>query len=55
MSDGEAVVIAVFRGDRTHLPRPDLRLQAGDRLLVIVTSERWENLAGRLEPLGEKA
>jgi len=54
LPDGAAVVIAVFRGEKTHLPRRDLVLQTGDRLLVIVSPNRWSDLRERLVPLGEK-
>jgi Trk K+ transport system NAD-binding subunit len=55
MQEGGDAVIAVFRGERTHLPRPDLRLQTGDRMLVIVAPERWDDLRRRLVPIGRKA
>ena len=38
----EIDLVAVFRDDKLLFPNPNLRLQSDDRLLLIVTSEAWE-------------
>ena len=44
-------VVAVFRDGHTHLPEPDLELKAGDRLLVIATSQDWSLQQRHFTPL----
>ena len=53
--DDAGIVIAVFRGGSTCVPRPKLVLEAGDRFLMIVAPHRWKDLEGRLAPLGHSA
>jgi TrkA-C domain len=43
--------VAVFRQEHTFLPHPDLKLQVGDRLLIISTPQAREQLAQHFAPL----
>jgi Trk K+ transport system NAD-binding subunit len=40
-------LVAVYRGTRMLFPDPALRLQAEDRLLMIVTLEAWAEMKVR--------
>lgn len=43
-------VIALLRGERMLAPRPDLVLEAGDRLILIAANERLDQLKAHVEP-----
>jgi CIC family chloride channel protein len=44
-------IVAIFRDGHTHLPHGDLKLRAGDRLLVVASPEGQDRLAQHLTPL----
>jgi len=47
--DGSSEIVALVRGDELALPHKDLRLAAGDRLLVIIAADATETLARHLD------
>jgi CIC family chloride channel protein len=49
----EVEIVSVFRRGHTLLPRADLVLRAGDRLLAIASPEGREQLAQHLTPLSQ--
>jgi CIC family chloride channel protein len=45
-----AEVIGILRGERMLPPRPDLGLEAGDRLILVMAPTDWPKLEGALTP-----
>jgi Trk K+ transport system NAD-binding subunit len=46
----ETTLFAVIRGEHMLGPRPDLRLEAGDRLLLLTSADALGRLAPHLDP-----
>jgi chloride channel protein, CIC family len=49
-ADGETSLFAIIRDERMLGPRQDVRLAAGDRLLLLTSAEALKRLAPHLEP-----
>ncbi|MEJ2261838.1 MAG: chloride channel protein [Anaerolineales bacterium] len=46
-------LVAVFRDGHTFLPHPEVKLQAGDRLLLITTPQAWNQRKGHFTLLSQ--
>ena len=49
-ADGETTLFTIMRGEHMLGPRADLRLEAGDRLLLLTTAAALDRLAPHLDP-----
>jgi CIC family chloride channel protein len=46
-------LVAVFRDGHTFLPHPEVKLRAGDRLLLITTPQAWNQRKAHFVPLSQ--
>jgi CIC family chloride channel protein len=49
-ADGETTLFTIIRGDHMLGPRQDIKLEAGDRLLLLTSAEALKRLAPHLDP-----
>ncbi|MGH7802224.1 MAG: TrkA C-terminal domain-containing protein [Thermodesulfobacteriota bacterium] len=39
--DEDVQMVAILRENKVHLPHPEMKLQAGDRLMLITSPDAW--------------